>query len=287
MTIFELEDANGKGLVKIKEDAFYSHLNLRYCPNPYCGCGSCEFDFIKKDDSEEASKGISLKVDVFEQTLELLDEEGNKEQLDEAINYKYYLEEKLTVDDWDFLKSCHLMLKQYDVEKLGINDKYECHFSKEHLQDKSLMIAYQAIFPFCKLFQVEKEGKTYDILDLYCKNPDCNCNDVRLELFDGHESIGSLEFNYRKGTVKNQAYQWVIDQLKEKEPGIKDYLHKRKLEVTALYLKALTTALEKKNLLLREKKRKLETEHTKVGRNDKCPCGSGKKYKKCCLNIKF
>jgi len=22
---------------------------------------------------------------------------------------------------------------------------------------------------------------------------------------------------------------------------------------------------------------------TKVGRNDLCPCGSGKKYKKCCL----
>ena len=24
-------------------------------------------------------------------------------------------------------------------------------------------------------------------------------------------------------------------------------------------------------------------EHRKVGRNDPCPCGSGKKYKKCCL----
>ena len=23
---------------------------------------------------------------------------------------------------------------------------------------------------------------------------------------------------------------------------------------------------------------------TKVGRNDPCPCGSGKKYKKCCAN---
>jgi uncharacterized protein YecA (UPF0149 family) len=23
---------------------------------------------------------------------------------------------------------------------------------------------------------------------------------------------------------------------------------------------------------------------TNVGRNDPCPCGSGKKYKKCCLN---
>jgi len=26
--------------------------------------------------------------------------------------------------------------------------------------------------------------------------------------------------------------------------------------------------------------------HKKVGRNDPCPCGSGKKYKKCCLNKK-
>ncbi|MGB1398058.1 MAG: SEC-C metal-binding domain-containing protein, partial [Planctomycetota bacterium] len=23
----------------------------------------------------------------------------------------------------------------------------------------------------------------------------------------------------------------------------------------------------------------------KIGRNDPCPCGSGKKYKKCCLNL--
>ena len=25
-------------------------------------------------------------------------------------------------------------------------------------------------------------------------------------------------------------------------------------------------------------------EHEKIGRNDLCPCGSGKKYKNCCLN---
>lgn len=29
------------------------------------------------------------------------------------------------------------------------------------------------------------------------------------------------------------------------------------------------------------KKRKVT--NTKIGRNDKCPCNSGKKYKKCCL----
>jgi uncharacterized protein YecA (UPF0149 family) len=32
-------------------------------------------------------------------------------------------------------------------------------------------------------------------------------------------------------------------------------------------------------------KRVLESK-IKIGRNDKCPCGSGKKYKKCCMIIK-
>ncbi|GEM_PF-3237392 len=28
----------------------------------------------------------------------------------------------------------------------------------------------------------------------------------------------------------------------------------------------------------------LKNKKNKIGRNEKCPCGSGKKYKKCCLN---
>lgn len=28
-----------------------------------------------------------------------------------------------------------------------------------------------------------------------------------------------------------------------------------------------------------------EASATKIGRNDKCPCGSGEKYKKCCLEL--
>ncbi|MBR6530302.1 MAG: SEC-C domain-containing protein, partial [Clostridia bacterium] len=30
------------------------------------------------------------------------------------------------------------------------------------------------------------------------------------------------------------------------------------------------------------KKKPVRTSSAKVGRNDPCPCGSGKKYKKCC-----
>ena len=32
------------------------------------------------------------------------------------------------------------------------------------------------------------------------------------------------------------------------------------------------------------KTRTIVREYKKIGRNDKCPCGSGKKYKNCCLS---
>ncbi|HIZ71748.1 MAG TPA: SEC-C domain-containing protein [Candidatus Atopostipes pullistercoris] len=32
-----------------------------------------------------------------------------------------------------------------------------------------------------------------------------------------------------------------------------------------------------------EKQEQQSTRSKKIGRNDPCPCGSGKKYKKCCM----
>ncbi len=37
------------------------------------------------------------------------------------------------------------------------------------------------------------------------------------------------------------------------------------------------------HLLPRNQKELTRSGHTKVGRNDPCPCGSGKKFKRCCL----
>ena len=38
----------------------------------------------------------------------------------------------------------------------------------------------------------------------------------------------------------------------------------------------------RKELYLKQKKSGTITREKKIGRNDPCPCGSGKKYKKCC-----
>lgn len=44
----------------------------------------------------------------------------------------------------------------------------------------------------------------------------------------------------------------------------------------------LLTEAERKELYLQQKKSGTVYKEKKVGRNDPCPCGSGKKYKKCC-----
>ncbi len=45
---------------------------------------------------------------------------------------------------------------------------------------------------------------------------------------------------------------------------------------------ALLSEAERKELYLKQKKSGTVVKEKKVGRNDPCPCGSGKKYKKCC-----
>ncbi|MCD8019791.1 MAG: SEC-C domain-containing protein [Clostridiales bacterium] len=45
---------------------------------------------------------------------------------------------------------------------------------------------------------------------------------------------------------------------------------------------ALLTEERRKELYLEQKKSRTVVKPPKIGRNDPCPCGSGKKYKKCC-----
>lgn len=42
--------------------------------------------------------------------------------------------------------------------------------------------------------------------------------------------------------------------------------------------------LAKLRALYNRKPKQLVRKHAKVGRNDPCPCGSGKKFKNCCMN---
>ena len=65
-------------------------------------------------------------------------------------------------------------------------------------------------------------------------------------------------------------------------------LYKKMVEYKAEHLYKLPqwdniyTEEERKNFTKEQKKSRTIVKAKKIGRNDPCPCGSGKKYKKCC-----
>ena len=60
-----------------------------------------------------------------------------------------------------------------------------------------------------------------------------------------------------------------VDALKEVLPDLDPVLAKRQALLRRLYRRALS-------------RKTIRLQAPKLGRNERCPCGSGKKYKKCC-----
>lgn len=280
-TIFEIEQTEGGEVLKMKGDHLYSYVTFKYCANPYCSCGHCQFEFKAKKDEDKKANPIFLDVDVIEGKFQELEPDiATNENYIETINCKVYLEENLSTEDWELLRAYHYMLKEYDIEtQEGIDEDYTCYFTKKHLDTPSLQIAYQDVFPFCRLFKVVKEGVEYTILDMYCKNPDCDCRKMNLQLFQGDTYIEEFVYDYWNDDLDDNTYRWVVEQLNEQQP-IKLYFYKRNLEIESAYAKAMSEHLEEEYKRLKT----LVKTSVKVGRNDTCPCGSGKKYKRCCLN---
>lgn len=123
-----------------------------------------------------------------------------------------------------------------------------------------------------------------------------------------------LESKPRKSTVKGYAEKYGVDlmtmvgfldgindSLKEKNPleeieedsevnlnYDKELLYKNMVEAKADWLynlpqwEKLIPEDRRKELYKEQKRSKTVVKGEKIGRNDPCPCGSGKKYKKCC-----
>ncbi len=136
------------------------------------------------------------------------------------------------------------------------------------------------------------------------------------EYFDAETEIYKkiLESKPRKNTVKGYAEKYGVDlmtmvgfldgindSLKEKNPlenmeedtevnlnYDKELLYKNMVEAKADWLYNLPQwekhipADRRKELYKEQKRSKTVVKGEKIGRNDPCPCGSGKKYKKCC-----
>ncbi len=149
--------------------------------------------------------------------------------------------------------------------------------------DLDAMVPFFDVFPSRWDLCVVKDGKLYWAVDNWCLKAGCPCTDVVIHFIsEATGPAGSVQLDTRTGrpngpnTDQRGLAFW--GEL-EAEPGIRKELRRRRDVIRRVAQKlpalhgATTTVGPTTTTVVRT---------TKVGRNDPCPCGSGKKSKRCC-----
>jgi hypothetical protein len=115
----------------------------------------------------------------------------------------------------------------------------------------------------------------YDAVEVYCVEPDCDCG---LAIVDfepvsprGASHPGDVEFDGRSATLRPEGRQSRLPELwaayQERHPRFQERFARRSAIMHGLAGRIVA---------------KSPKSTVKVGRNERCPCGSGKKFKTCC-----
>lgn len=185
-------------------------------------------------------------------------------------------------EEWSQLKRIYWELKQYWTEHTDL-EQVEISFPPEALT--GAMVGYPDVFPFARRLEFTHAQEPWLSDDQYCCSPKCLCQEavlsfIRLSQRAGREPLRptlSLSYRYREGKVrwvdpeKNPrcSEQDLLQSLKNARPDLDSLLAKRQGLLRRLCGRTV-------------KRQTLPTATPKIGRNDPCPCGSGKKWKRCC-----
>ena len=157
---------------------------------------------------------------------------------------------------------------------------------KSWLRDGS-MVGYYEVLPYAKPVEFTLGADTLLLDDQYCVIPTCSCREAALSFLPLRSSTGtdcspvgprlSLRYDYDTGRIESLSTADAlgfsghdfINAFKSAQPDLNSRLAQRH----GLLRRLFRSALNRKTLRLSA---------PKPGRNDPCPCGSGKKFKKCC-----
>jgi hypothetical protein len=174
--------------------------------------------------------------------------------------------------------------KQYDLVKKNEQNR------KEVLEEFPLggFLPYNEILWEDDYLTINWNDRNYLLYDAYCVTPDCPCTTAALHLFE----------NIHKTGMRQPEFSFIYDYKTQNidEPmGIKP---KNAKQFTDTFPLSLQKKLKQRHRRLKEEVKQeitkkieqekyssVQREKRKIGRNDPCPCGSGKKYKKCCGSI--
>lgn len=132
-------------------------------------------------------------------------------------------------------------------------------------------------------------NKEYIIFEHYCSAPHCNCTklvaDIREKGVDGEPlKKPAALISYNWSSPETSCDPVLLKESPKTEIALnllevyKKHIHRKE------YLERIKHQYNKvKEVVLKNLHAQVINPHRNVNRNDPCPCGSNKKFKKCCL----
>ncbi len=248
------------------------------CTNPVCRCRTTEVVMRPR------TSGLRMHEIIFDLDTRRIDEPYRKRASNEDLTFGERLLSDMDEADFDLLGRLHYRAKNRMCEQASPSD-IKARSDFDEIEGSSLVQAYNDILPFGDTFRVTVDGADYVALDQYCLRPSCRCTDAVLNLIPTDDldktvpSAGAVRVGY-------EAMNWEPIAGEPLPCDVPDLRHL--METASPY--GLMRARHKRLRAIYAHCRRRELEALQavlgagtVGRNDICPCGSGKKFKKCCL----
>ena len=265
----------GRSFACVDPDCPCTHVSLQgVAINEAAIEGRVKLEVKSFPDGVEGGRPFSVSIDTA--TGEVSEDEGGTDQ-----NILDWLRREVDGELLDYLDRARLRAKGIDIDVMAEPGEVEPWSAGE-------MQCYGSFYPHCREDLYLLDSREYLLLDHYCPEPDCDCGDVILAFSKADEvapgrDVGAalLTLSKRTRAVDENAVEFEVHEAGSQELLRRLYRLFRKRYPDVSFLRDRQARMKSGSAPYRQPAQSVVS--TKVGRNEPCPCGSGKKYKKCCL----
>ncbi len=244
------------------------------CKSPTCACREVTLSFFDPELDLELQKDAeplaSMTVDVVKKRLST--EKPSKNAADFVPN--------LTNEDWSLLLNNFYSYKN-KITEAGDFNVNDFEFPIHDIEENGQLIGFRDILPYGESPYFAVDNSPWIADDSYCLRKNCDCTEALVTFLSKGSETKTIHpavwINYETGKVNIDSEgeaevipaQQLYLRLLKQNPGLLQLLKNRRLKLFKLYQKY-------------KRANSATPRAISIGRNDPCPCGSGKKFKKCC-----
>ena len=292
-SILTLDEATRRRFLRLAQGPWGGRrlrVELSACENPFCDCSNVSFRCVPEDvPSPQSQDRLCFALDVIEREVS---HDAADKPTPESLALAEAVLEELGESDWQWLHDELLGAKRKAMKAIDLV-KFDAVFPPDVMAGKGSMVGYGEILPFAMSFTFQIGAEHWLADDAYCVEPRCTCREVLirfLHVTDAPaggtarvtEAIPAVFYNYQRGTSRSAQepapgqppIAELVDAVKRAHPDFDGEAKNRHRQLKALFVRAL--------LKSPQESAPHEPAPPAPGRNDPCPCGSGKKFKKCC-----